>query len=105
MKNINMEDLLSVYNKLKPGEVILDVRSKEEFDSGHVPGSINIVHENVKEEFDKIKNFNTFYVYCRSGGRVHKACQSLEELGVENIFKVVHSGMPNWIEAGHEVKK
>lgn len=63
------------------GAVLLDVRTKEEYKAGHVPGAINIPLDSLPDaELDKS---NTFYVYCLSGARSGQACSYLKGQGFE----------------------
>jgi len=61
---------------------IIDVRTKEEYDSGHVEDAINIPYDELQ---DKI-NFNKdiiLFVYCKSGNRSNIAYNTLNQLGYE----------------------
>ena len=65
------------------GYVILDVRTQEEYDQGHIPGAIVISHEEIGEKAEKVltdKN-QLILVYCRSGRRSKIAAEALAELG------------------------
>ena len=78
--------------------IIIDVRTEDEFESGKIPGSLNIdiykgqgfIYE--IEELDKSKNF---YVYCAAGVRSANACGVMRQLGFENVFNLV-GGFSNW---------
>jgi rhodanese-related sulfurtransferase len=78
--------------------VIIDVRTEDEFESGKIPGALNIdiykgqgfIYE--IEELDKSKNF---YVYCAAGVRSANACGVMQQLGFENVFNLV-GGFSNW---------
>jgi rhodanese-related sulfurtransferase len=78
--------------------IIIDVRTEDEFESGKIPGSLNIdiykgqgfIYE--IEELDKSKNF---YVYCAAGVRSSNACGVMQQLGFENVFNLV-GGFSNW---------
>lgn len=62
--------------------VIVDVRTKEEYDEGHVKGSINIPYDEIDESttLDKTK---TIIVYCRSGRRSAIAYDTLKAFGFD----------------------
>ena len=62
--------------------IIVDVRTKEEFEELHVEDAINIPYDEINEdtELDKDK---LIFVYCRSGNRSGKAYDTLESLGYE----------------------
>ena len=60
--------------------VIVDVRNKDEYDTGHVKDSINIPVDTIDSNVSLDKN-KTIIVYCRSGKRSATAKQKLTELG------------------------
>lgn len=66
----------------KNNYIVIDVRTKEEYDTGHVKGSINIPYDEITEdtELDKDK---TILLYCRSGSRSSKAYTVLKEAGYD----------------------
>jgi rhodanese-related sulfurtransferase len=78
--------------------VILDVRTEDEFNDGIIPNAVNIdIHQgqffiSEIEALDKNKNY---YVYCRSGARSAKACEVMNELGIENAFNLI-GGILAW---------
>ena len=78
--------------------IIIDVRTEDEFDSGKIPGALNIdIYKGQGfiyrvEELDKSKNF---YVYCAAGVRSANACGVMQQLGFENVFNLV-GGFSNW---------
>ena len=66
--------------------VIIDVRTKDEYEEGHIKNAINIPLDNI----DNINNIiddkeNTILVYCRSGRRSAIALETLTDLGFEVI--------------------
>ena len=67
--------------------VVLDVRSKQEFDDGHIEGAINIPHYSVMEKLDTINSWQdkTIVVHCRSGKRAWVAEQMLMKKNVNNL--------------------
>ena len=75
-------------NKLKSSEdcVIIDVRTPEEFNTGHISKAINISY--LSEDFwDRLKAFapsKYFFVYCRSGRRSIRACTLMRNGGFDN---------------------
>lgn len=59
---------------------IVDVRTKEEYESGHIKEAINIPYDKIDENTKLDKNKNIF-VYCKSGARSKKAYETLKTLG------------------------
>jgi phage shock protein E len=78
------------------GIVLLDVRTKEEYDTGHIKGSILIPVDNLKEEAEsKLKEKNApIFVYCRSGNRSTTAANILVNLGYKNVYNL--GGINKW---------
>lgn len=70
---------------IKNGAVIVDVRSKGEFASGHVKGSINIPLEQIATNADKLKKHPHVIVCCRSGNRSGMAKRTLQSKGLNNV--------------------
>lgn len=70
---------------IKDGAVIVDVRSKGEFASGHVKGSINIPLEQITNNVSNLKKHNHVIVCCRSGNRSGMAKRMLQSKGLNNV--------------------
>ena len=86
--------------------VRLDVRSIDEYSSGHITNAVNI--DVTKDDFEAraislLPKDKTIAVYCRSGRRSKKAAGIL----VENGYKVIelNTGITGWIDAGKETVK
>ena len=95
--NLTQEDWIS---QLKADEnaVILDVRTEDECNDGIIENAVIIdIHQGQAfieaiEQLDKTKNY---YVYCRSGARSGKACELLNEIGIDNAYNLT-GGMLAW---------
>ena len=76
--------------------IILDVRTFEEYNDGHIPGAICIPNENIgSEPLEELPDKDQLiYVYCRSGNRSKKAAHKLVDMGYTNI--VEFGGIINW---------
>ena len=71
--------------------VLLDVRTPEEFSSGHIPGALQLTNETfTKEDAENLlKNKGqTIYVYCRSGRRSKQASKKLIDFGYVNVIEI-----------------
>ena len=69
-------------------KVVIDVRTPEEFASGHVKGAINIPYDTIRPGLPalaKIGKDENILLYCRSGRRSAIAKQSLADLGYRNL--------------------
>jgi rhodanese-related sulfurtransferase len=92
-QTITPDDTLS---KLENGAFLIDVRTKEEFATGHIAQSILIPVDEIKDEVSAIvpDKTATIIVYCRSGNRSKRAAYDLIELGYENVFDL--GGIISW---------
>lgn len=71
---------------VKNGAVILDVRSKEEFNGGHVKGAINIPVDSLAVNASKLGGKDTYIITCcMSGGRSSVAKNILHTAGYNNV--------------------
>ena len=84
--NITAEEAKQIMDS-EEGYIILDVRTQEEYDEGHIPGAIVISHEEIEEKADDVltDKDQLILVYCRSGRRSKIAAEALAELGYTNI--------------------
>ena len=76
--------------------IIVDVRTPEEFASGHIPGSINVPNEGILEKMpDELPDKNAeILVYCRSGRRSSDAAHKLIEMGYTGVYDF--GGIIDW---------
>ncbi len=76
------------YAKLvKEGAVIIDVRSRSEYDSGHIRGSINIPVDQLRSNFNKLKDKNKpIITCCASGMRSASAKAMLKASGYSEVY-------------------
>ena len=93
--NITAEEAKRIMDS-EEGYIILDVRTQEEYDEGHIPGATQISHEEIAEKAEEVlpdKN-QLILVYCRSGRRSKIAAEVLVELGYTNIKEF--GGIIDW---------
>ena len=105
MEYISIDDLHNRIQSLGPDDLILDVRTLEEFQAGHILGAQNTPHEKVVSIADNLKQYKTVYVHCKMGGRAKMAAQALQENGLNNIVCVGDGGMERWMEMGWALEK
>lgn len=81
--------------------VILDVRTKGEFNSGHLNNAINIdvKSSSFKEKVSKLEKDKTYLVYCRSGKRSKMAQNIMKELRFKKVVNML-GGFMAWEKAG-----
>ena len=93
--NITAEEAKQIMDS-EEGYIILDVRTQEEYNQGHIPGAIMISHEEVAEKAEGVltDKEQLILVYCRSGRRSKIAAEALVELGYTNIKEF--GGIIDW---------
>ena len=65
--------------------IVIDVRTPEEFRSGHIEDSSNVEWEVISSIIDEVKKDQKIYLYCRSGRRSQNATNTLIDLGYEDV--------------------
>ncbi len=73
---------------IEQGALLIDVRTAEEFDQGHIDGALNIPFQETDQLMTAIGHDKQrqVVVYCRSGHRAGKAKQVLESNGYKRVF-------------------
>ena len=102
IKIISVEDANTLIqdNKNNPDFMILDVRTKDEFNSAHIINSQNIDYKasDFKNEVSTLDMEKIYITYCRSGRRSAAASEIMKEMGFENIY-MIDGGIIAWDKA------
>jgi rhodanese-related sulfurtransferase len=85
-----------------PFFVILDVRTPDEYHSGHIVNAINVdVRDpNFNSAVDQLGRDQTYLVYCQMGGRSATATKAMLQLGFKNLFNL-SGGLNQWTDNGY----
>jgi len=81
---------------------ILDVRTQEEYDEGHIEGAMNIPVDKLENRLDELPEDKPIIVYCRSGIRSNNASNILIENGFTRVYDM-DGGILEWIDKGYPV--
>jgi phage shock protein E len=67
-------------------DVVIDVRTAQEFQSGHIEGALNLPHDTIAQDIAraKVNKDDHVILYCRSGRRSGLALNTLKGLGFSN---------------------
>lgn len=79
---------------------LVDVRTQDEFNEGHIDDAVNIDYledDTFAEKFESFDKNKPVYIYCQVGGRSQKSAKILQELGFKEIFDL-KGGYDAWIE-------
>ena len=93
--NITAEEAKQIMDS-EEGYIILDVRTQEEYDQGHIPGAMLIPNTEIETKAEEVlmDKDQLLLVYCRSGRRSKLASEILVELGYTNIKEF--GGIIDW---------
>lgn len=72
--------------KIANGAIILDVRTTEEYNTGHIEGSVNISLGTLRERYTELDPEKTYITTCSHGLRSVKAESILKERGFKNVY-------------------
>ncbi len=101
--NISQQELLEVNTN---NVIIVDVRTPEEFQQGHVPNAINVPLSDIIDNPAILRSSKEkpIVLYCRSGYRAGKAAEALHKGGHQNL-RHLEGDMQGWLKAGLSVEK
>tara|TARA_Y100000591_G_scaffold116647_1_gene99671 strand:- start:28 stop:639 length:612 start_codon:yes stop_codon:yes gene_type:complete len=83
--------------RIDKSSIIIDVRTPEEFNKGHLRNSLNVnwLDENFDENLNIFSKDLPVMVYCLSGGRSSKANERIKSLGFKNVYEL-DGGILEW---------
>ena len=109
VKTVDMAALKKAVDK-KEDVLILDVREPNEYNSGYVPGAINIPRGQLEMKIwkqvgypDKLDTTRTIYVYCATAARSALAAETLTKLGFTHAY-LVNMQLDDWKKAGYPLE-
>ncbi|HEY4663232.1 MAG TPA: FAD-dependent oxidoreductase [Candidatus Humimicrobiaceae bacterium] len=82
--------------KNKENITILDVRTIEEYERGHIDGAVHIYIDDLRKNLDKLDAGSEIIIYCRSGYRAYQSFRILKNMGFKNI-KLLNGSYLSWI--------
>jgi rhodanese-related sulfurtransferase len=81
---------------------LIDVRTPEEYSSGHIPDSININVEILANRLDEVPREIPIVVYCRTGNRSAIASKILADAGFSPVYDL--GGIQDWVTEGYPIE-
>ena len=93
---ISQTELISQIKSQQP-PLIIDVRTKREYDSGHIPGAINIEFRELKSRISEIESYKnaSIIIYCEHGIRAKVAENTLKKANFKSILHL-QGDMSQW---------
>jgi rhodanese-related sulfurtransferase len=98
---MNVEEAMNLI-EAKPNLIIVDVRSSQEYASGHIAGAVSIPITNSKLLLVNLRPTNEILIYCQSGFRSASAKQLLNKKGYERVHDML-GGIAAWKNAGYPI--
>lgn len=89
----------------RPGTVIVDVRTPEEYAEGHLEGAVLIDLQDeaaFAEQVAALDPAGTYAIYCRSGNRSAAAMEHFAQRGFESYYDLA-GGIGSWTDSGGSV--
>ena len=99
--NIQSAYKLIQSNKGNPDFIIIDVRTLEEFNAGHIDKAIVIDYysPDFKQKLNELERNKQYLIYCRTGGRSAAASKIMKELGFRTVYNMA-GGITEWKAEG-----
>ncbi len=104
---ISAQDLETLIQKrTRRAFYLIDVRSLEEYNSGHIPNSLSVPGGQAVQRSDDFVavRAGTIAFVCDSGARSVMAAYWYRKIGFKNVY-VLDRGLRSWVETGHELEK
>jgi len=94
---------LSARRATDQAPIVIDVRTREEYASGHIPGALNIPFDQVAERISEIDAPHGVALYCMIGPRARKGEAALLGAGYTSVLHI-EGGLAAWKAAGLPVE-
>ena len=101
---ISQQTLLERQQKKDPALLVVDVRAPSEYAQGHVPGAINVPHDQIAAHLAELPKDKDVVLYCRSGRRSALAAEALRASGYSRLLQL-EGDMSGWLDQGRPVEK
>jgi rhodanese-related sulfurtransferase len=78
---------------------LIDLRSKDDFTSGHIANAQNIPYESIEKSVETLKKYSNKHLilYCQKGIRSEKALSLFQKIGMEKVYSI-EGGLDQWIK-------
>ena len=100
-----VRDLQKILTALSEDEVVIDCRTPDEYEAGHIPGAINLPMGKELDQLGELRVYRKIYLYCYSGRRSQTVFATLTSKGLDNLVCLGSSGMAEWKKFGYPVER
>lgn len=102
VQNIAPAEYQDQFTTTTASHLLIDVRTAEEFASGHIQGAVNIPLDVLPSRLNEVPGDQPIVVYCRSGNRSAQATRILAQAGYNTIYDL--GGINTWTAQGFPVE-
>lgn len=88
----------------RPEVAVIDVRTPEEYEGGHVPGAVLIPVDSLYGRTDELPKGKELVMVCGVGQRSALACEIAAAAGLEKLYNL-EGGTMEWIEKGNPIER
>ncbi len=108
LKSIGVDEAVELIEKNKDNGdfIILDIRTPEEYEYGHLENAINIdfYSDSFQQDLARLEKNKIYLEYCMSGIRSARALDLMKKLGFPEVYEI-QGGITSWIENGYPIVK
>jgi hydroxyacylglutathione hydrolase len=105
LEHSGMHTVDGLHGKLKEQDLfVLDVREKEEYAQGHIPGAVNIYVGELEKRLAEVPSDRPVVSVCSTGNRSGLGASILERGGFKKVYNLI-GGMTAWKEKGYPANK
>jgi rhodanese-related sulfurtransferase len=102
VQNLSPSQYVADFSEAQTAHLLVDVRTPEEYASGHIAGSVNIPLQELQSRMSEIPSNQAVVLYCRSGNRSGQAATLLRDAGYTQIYDL--GGIIEWTASGLPVQ-
>jgi len=101
---VKTKAIIAKFTKEKKTLLILDVRTKEEYDKEHFPKAklINFFRPDFEKKLKELDKNKAYLLHCQSGGRSRGALKKMQEIGFKEVYHL-DGGILAWKKSGGEL--
>jgi len=103
-KLLSATEAINLINR--EGAVVIDARTLDEFNDGHISDAIHIPVSDIENRAEKLKKHEgkPIIFYCKTGSRSNDACKALNKLNFDNVYSL-SGGIQSWLDANMPLSK
>ena len=107
MSRLELINAAQLAERLEDGAapLVLDVRDADEWEEGHIPGSVHVPYAELLDRLGELPEDRTIAAVCSGGKRSGLAASILQREGFDDVIHVGGGGVGTWRSQGRPVDK